>query len=748
MQPAAPVSVNHEYMTKRLHILVVEDNAGDFILIEQMLLEIRDFQKEIVHVTTLGGAIDLMEQQRCDVILLDLSLPDSYGIDSFHRLSKLFPQTPVIIMSGLNDTRFANEAVKQGAQEYLVKGEFEERLLAKSISYSIERKASMEMLRENQETYRLLFENNPIPMYIRAKDSLKIVGVNQSAIDHFGYTEEEFLSKLVTDLHPVDEREVLMEVINKWDGSDSAPTVYRHICKDGSEVYVECRVREMFFKGNPGILVLADDITDKRRVQEEVTIQANILKNVRDTIFVANRRGEITYWNEGAEQTFGYSVEEMSGKNYDVLYPEIDKHMVRQEIQEIIAGKRSQWESKLITRAGKIIWSDNKASLLHDENGKVTGYIRVCKDITMSKRFGETQKETVAMLNSIFNTVDQGILLLDPAGRIKAFNFTANKQCIQLLGSELSENNQFTEYLLDDMRQTWLGQFNRARSGDQVHDELVFRFRPGAEFWFGMSFSPVNDDAMNVIGVCVSMIDITERKRTDERFKSQFVEIENNNRELDKLVKVLSHDLRAPLNSVSGLISLAREEKNPLEFGNYLNMMEKSLRKLEAFTNDMIASLKNRGAVVLGELKPHDLVDEIIDELRFAADASGIRFENLIPEDCIALSDPSRLRIIFSNLISNAIRYHDPEKSDKFVRVSCDKTALSVSFSVEDNGLGISEEHQPNIFETYYTIGNVAGSSGLGLSNVRDAVQKLRGKIELNSKLAQGSVFTVILPLN
>lgn len=748
MQPAAPVSLNLEYMTKRLHILVVEDNAGDFILIEQMLQEIRDFQKEIVHVTTLGNAIDFMDQQGCDVILLDLSLPDSYGIDSFHRLSNLYPQTPIIIMSGLNDTRFANEAVKQGAQEYLVKGEFEERLLAKSISYSIERKANMEMLRENQETYRLLFENNPIPMYIRAKDSLKIVGVNQSAIDHFGYSEEEFLSKMVTDLHPTEEREGIMEMINKWDGSDSAPLTFKHICKDGSEVFVECRAREMFFKGKPGILVLADDITDKRRVQEEVTIQANILKNVRDTIFVANRRGEITYWNEGAEQTFGYSVEEMSGKNYDVLYPEINKHLVRLEIQEIIAGKRSQWESKLITRAGKIIWSDNKASLLHDEKGKVTGYIRVCKDITMSKRFGETQKETVAMLNSIFNTVDQGILLLDPTGRIKAFNFTANKQCIQLLGSELSENNQFTEYLLDDMRDNWLGQFKRARSGEQVHDELVFRFRPGAEFWFGMSFSPVNDDAMNIIGVCVSMIDITERKRTDEQFKSQFVEIENNNRELDKLVKVLSHDLRAPLNSVSGLISLAREEKNPSEFGNYLNMMEKSLRKLEVFTNDMIASLKNRGAVVLSELKPHDLVDEIIDELRFAADAGSIRFENLIPEDSIALSDPARLRIIFSNLISNAIRYHDPEKFDKFVRVSCNKTALSVSFSVEDNGLGISAEHQPNVFETYYTVGNVEGSSGLGLSNVRDAVQKLRGSIELNSKQGEGSVFTVILPIN
>jgi signal transduction histidine kinase len=150
----------------------------------------------------------------------------------------------------------------------------------------------------------------------------------------------------------------------------------------------------------------------------------------------------------------------------------------------------------------------------------------------------------------------------------------------------------------------------------------------------------------------------------------------------------------------------------------------------------------------LSELKPHDLVDEIIDELRFAADAGGIRFENAIPEDCLVLSDPSRLRIIFSNLISNAIRYHDAKKVDKQIIVRCDRTALTISFSIEDNGLGIADEHQSNIFETYYTIGNVVGSSGLGLSNVRDAVEKLRGKIELKSKLGEGSAFTIVLPLN
>lgn len=733
-------------MNKRLQILVVEDNAGDYLLIEQMLLEIRDFQKDIVHVDALAHAIQNLQTKNFDVVLLDLSLPDSYGIDSFFRISQHSPQTPVLILSGLNDTRFAHDAVKNGAQDYLVKGDFEEKLLAKSITYSIERKNSIELLRESQETYRLLFENNPIPMYIREKDSFQIVGVNQSAVNHFGYSEEEFLQMKVTQLHPADEIDSLLNMIKEHDGNYNSPEIFRHICKNGKIVYVECRVRELIFQGNQCFLVLADDITDKRRVQEEVLIQANILKNVRDTIFVTDRKGIITYWNEGAEETFGYPREDMLGKSYELLYAEIDKHLVRKELQDVFGGALTQWESKLITSNDKIIWSDNKASLLHDDKGRVSGYIRVCKDITLSRKYGEKQKETVAMLNSIFNTVDQGIILLEPQGRIKAFNFTANRQSIQLMGREIQENTPFIDYVLSDMQTIWSEQFNRARSGEQVHDELVYRFRPGAEFWFGMSFSPVTDENDNVLGVCVSMIDITERKKADDRFKSQFIEIENNNKELDKLIKVLSHDLRAPMNSVNGLIALAREEKNPAEFSNYLNMMEKSVKKLESFTNDMIASLKSRGTVIHSEVKPAELIAEIIDDLRFSADASGIQFENLIPEEMVIQSDASRLRIIFSNLISNSIRYHDDAKSHKFVRVSVEKFPMWNIFSLQDNGIGIANEHHSKIFDTYYTVGNAEGSSGLGLSNVRDSISKLQGMIELESEEGVGTTFKINLP--
>ena len=730
----------------RLHILVVEDNPGDYVLIEQMLEGITDFSKQIYHVTTLAKAITAVTEQIIDVILLDLSLSDSHGIESFTRLSLASPQTPILILSGLNDTRFAHDAVKNGAQDYLVKGEFEQKLLAKSILYSIERYSNMELLRQSQDTYRELFENNPIPMYIREKDTMKIVKVNQSAVEHFGYSEEEFLSMDVTDLHPDNDEEEFLHNASQYDGDHTSSQIFRHVKKNGSIITVECRVRELMFDGRPCFMVLADDITDKRRVQEEVIVQANILKNVRDTIFVTDRKGIITYWNEGAEETFGYPRSEMLGRSYDKLYPDIDKHIVKKELEEIIDKKLFQWESRLISGSDQIIWSDNKASMLYNESGKVTGYIRVCKDITQSKRFGEKQKETVAMLNSIFNNVTQSIVLIDQHRRVKAFNVKANRQCIQLMGLELVENARFDTYLLEDMREQFSQKFKTTMTGSQVHFEMGYRFSGTSIHWFGVNLSPVSDENGVVLGVCLSMMDVTERKTGDEKFRGQYVEIEKTNKELDKLVKILSHDLRAPMNSVKGLINLARDEKNPDEFRNYLNMMEKSVNKLETFTVDIITSLRSRGMDTASDVNMSTFISDIIEELRFADGASDIKIENDIPKDLVIKSDPVRLRVVLANLISNAIRYHDPAKSLRFIRVTANRFSDKVEVLISDNGIGIAREHQEKIFESYFTIGNHSDSNGLGLSNVKDAVVKLNGKITVDSKPGEGSTFKVVLP--
>jgi PAS domain S-box-containing protein len=350
------------------------------------------------------------------------------------------------------------------------------------------------------------------------------------------------------------------------------------------------------------------------------------------------------------------------------------------------------------------------------------------------------------MLNSIFNNVNQSIVLLDQSQRIKAFNVIANRQNIQLMGQELKENIPFSDYLLADVQDSFRAKFEESMLDKQVQWEMAYRFSATSVHWYSISLSPVSDEKQNVLGACVSMMNITERKMADEKFRGQFLEIENNNKELDRLVKILSHDLKAPMNSVSGLITLAREEKNPEEFGNYLDMMEKSLKKLETFTNDIIASLRSRGQVVAVKVDLFEQVQDVMDELRFVPGAETIRFVNEIGPNVNLNSDPARLRVILSNLISNAIKYSDPSKLDCFVKVTCKEYPLLLEIEVEDNGIGIAAEHHKRIFDSYYKLSDRSDSNGLGLSNVKDAVQKLQGTIEVESTLGLGSIFKIQLP--
>lgn len=734
--------------SNRLNILVVEDNTGDFLLIQEMLHAIKGFKKDIRHVNTLQEAVQEINQQIPDVILLDLSLPDSYGIDSFTHLNDYNSSIPILILSGLNDTTFAHDAVKDGAQDYLVKGDFEENLLAKSILYSIERKASMELLKQSQSSYKLLFESNPIPMYIRNSTDFSIIKANQSAVDHFGYSEKELLEMKVFDLHPADEVEYLRSIISESSGSSGKSTVLNHICKNGDIIIVECRSQQIMIDGEPCMLVLADDITEKRRVQNEALFQAGILENVRDTIFVTDKNGIITYWNEGAELNFGYSKDEIIGENYQILYSEIDKLSVKQEHKEVLSENLQQWEARLISKKATIVWCDIKASLLLNEQDDIIGVIRVCKDVTQSRYYSEKQKETVAMLNSIFNNVNQSVLLIDKDMRLKAFNTNAVKHYIQLLGTELQENKSVSDYLLLDIVDEFTQKFKESLEGNIVQWELAYRFTPTSIKWFSINMSPVSDDSDSVLGVCASLLDITERKEADEKFKGQYEEIESNNKELDRLVKILSHDLKAPMNSVKGLISLAKEVKNPDEFGQYLGMMDKSLVQLETFTNDIIASLKNRGVASKQEVGLKNLIDEVVDELRFAEGGNRMKFINTLDPELTIRSDSALLRSIFTNLISNAIKYQDVNKPDPFVEISSSQFPMIIEIEVKDNGIGISQENQGKIFDQYFTIHNRPDSNGIGLSNVREAVLKLNGSIALESSIDEGSVFKIQIPLS
>lgn len=222
-------------------------------------------------------------------------------------------------------------------------------------------------------------------------------------------------------------------------------------------------------------------------------------------------------------------------------------------------------------------------------------------------------------------------------------------------------------------------------------------------------------------------------------------ELRKLNSELDRFVYSASHDLRAPLASILGLIAVARLDKsNNVE--EYLNLIEKSIHKLDGFIRDIIDFSRNSRLELDTEpIKFESMVHEIIDELKYMDERGLIRKIVEVNGSGDFYTDRKRLAIILRNLISNAYKYHNPYAEDNFVHVTVKYSAQEATIIVADSGIGISEEHLSNIFKMFYRANENNNGSGLGLYIVKETVEKLKGNITVRSVPNKGSTFELKL---
>ena len=220
-----------------------------------------------------------------------------------------------------------------------------------------------------------------------------------------------------------------------------------------------------------------------------------------------------------------------------------------------------------------------------------------------------------------------------------------------------------------------------------------------------------------------------------------------NNEELDRFVYSTSHDLRAPLASILGLIELTNNSNNVSETRTYLGLMQNRVKALQGFIGDITDFSRNsRQRVIKEEVNLHTVVNEVWESLRYSPEANGISFFIEVPETLMVITDKKRIQIILSNLISNAIRYHDTRKENKFIKIGYKATSQSFSLIVEDNGQGICPESQKKIFDMYFRANESSKGTGLGLYIVKETLQKLSGTVQLQSVPNTGSSFTIELP--
>lgn len=244
--------------------------------------------------------------------------------------------------------------------------------------------------------------------------------------------------------------------------------------------------------------------------------------------------------------------------------------------------------------------------------------------------------------------------------------------------------------------------------------------------------------------------DITERKRSEERLQKQYSELEVVNAELDRFVYSVTHDLKSPLANMEGLIKLTMQEEEPTLAANYFSLMEASVKKMRNFIDELIIYAKNANQEVLKErVDIKSLLAEIVKEHQFEKDSEGIRFNIDITGGTVLWSDQSRIRIIMNNLISNAIKYHDKYKNDKFVMIDCLVEEEQITIKVTDNGIGMKSEDVDKIFDMFYrtSTGALKEGSGIGLHIVKEAIKKIGGSISTESEVGIGTTFTILLPI-
>lgn len=276
-------------------------------------------------------------------------------------------------------------------------------------------------------------------------------------------------------------------------------------------------------------------------------------------------------------------------------------------------------------------------------------------------------------------------------------------------------------------------------TGEVQNFDFPVKIKNGEPRWLSLS-AKIFDSEGEIEGV---IQDISKSKES-------IVELERVNYELDRFVYHASHDLKSPLRSIMGLVQAARESKSLEECFTYLDMFEQCTYKLEGLLNDLLTLARsNRSEEILTVFDFDAEINDSIQLLSSLNKESNISIIKEIRQTNVEFKiDAVRMRIILNNLIANALKYHRPSDF-QFVKITIEYIQNSkILIVIEDNGEGILDIQISRIFDMFYRASTNSEGSGLGLYLVKSMIEKMNGKIDVNSNLGEGTKFSIVIPNN
>ena len=279
----------------------------------------------------------------------------------------------------------------------------------------------------------------------------------------------------------------------------------------------------------------------------------------------------------------------------------------------------------------------------------------------------------------------------------------------------------------------------RAHPGKVYTQKYRYRHQDGGWRFMESSVKVAFHKSSFLPSYIINTRDISDRMRVEQQLEYKV-------NELNTFMYKATHDLRAPLSSLLGLVSLAKSTRKADELDTYFSMIDESTRKMDKILIDLVDIIKiSRGVPEIAEINLSSLIDEILSLLNNSPGFKGIEITRSIELTRPFYSDPKLLYSVFQNLLDNSAKYKSHGIKNR-IHIAATETTTGIQILISDNGIGIPENLQEKVFQMFYRATTSSSGTGLGLYIVKNSIDKLSGTIELSSKEKEGTFVSITLP--
>ena len=637
-------------------------------------------------------------------------------------------------------------------------------------------KRAEKALRESEERFRDLYDNAPFGYHEYDREG-RIVNVNRTDLEMLGYTREEMVGQFVWKFS-AEEETVRDEILAKLAGAlpcgRSFERLYRR--KDGTTFPVLVGERVLLDEeGNiKSLLSTIQDITDRKEIEEALkkswSRYKTLFNSSGDAVFIHDLEGRVLEVNQVACDRLGYSQDEFAQMTLGQIVSSEHAASVPRLIEEELTRGHALFETVHVSKDGRAIPTE-VSSVVFEYDGH-PAVLSVVRDITERKRTEETQ---IRLGTAVSQSID-GIAISNLDGKVQLIN---GSWCRMhgYTDSEIVEQHLNIFHTKEQMVDV-IALRRQAMNIGFAEGEIGHVRKDGTVFPTWMSCTVLKDQNGTPIGFVGIARDITGKKEAEAALLEAKENVDSANRELQtaigranelaieaeranqaksEFLANMSHEIRTPMNGIMGMTGLLLDTELTAEQEEFAETIRKSANSLLGIINNILDFSKIESGKLELETLDFDLrttLEDLSDSLALSAHAKGLELLCLIEPEVPALlqGDPGRLRQILTNLMGNAIKF--TPRGEVSLHVSVDRednTQTWIRFAVKDTGIGIPRDKIATLFHPFTQVdGSMTrryGGTGLGLSISKQLAEMMGGKIDVESEVAKGSTFWIVVPL-